>query len=175
MLGTIPALRAVTNDSTAIRSVFGACPSPVAALAAVIDGAPVVLVASSFTVGVSLEPPMCMFAVQHTSTTWPVLRRGERIGASILAADQGEIVRQLAGRDHSARLRGVGVTTLESRALLIDNAVAHLECVVAAEHPAGDHDVVILEIVSSATDRSRAPLVFHDSGFHRVAALDHAC
>ncbi|CAN5403040.1 hypothetical protein BH09ACT1_BH09ACT1_21120 [soil metagenome] len=83
-------------DTNALRATFGRFPSGVAALAAVIDGEPTVLVASSFTVGVSMDPPMVMFAVQNSSTTWPVLATADHLGVSILADSHSTLVRQLA-------------------------------------------------------------------------------
>lgn len=163
------------QDGQLIRSIFGACPAPVVALAAVIDGVPSVIIASTFTVGVSLDPPMCMFAVQHTSTTWAQLSSAPTIGVSVLSADHGSIVRQLAGRDRAERLRDVATIERATGALLVDGAAVHLECTVAGSHPAGDHDVVLLEITESFADTTRTPLVFHDSRFHRVSALDPAC
>jgi flavin reductase (DIM6/NTAB) family NADH-FMN oxidoreductase RutF len=76
----------LTNDlqPAALRQAFGRFPSGIAALCAQIDGTPNGIVASSFTVGVSMEPPLVMFAVQNTSRTWPVLRGADRIGVSIL-------------------------------------------------------------------------------------------
>ena len=53
----------------ALRQAFGRFPSGIAALCAEIDGAPQGIVASSFTVGVSMDPPLVMFAVQNASRT----------------------------------------------------------------------------------------------------------
>ncbi|WP_077222875.1 flavin reductase [Rathayibacter sp. VKM Ac-2630] len=68
-------------DLETLRAAFGLHPSGVAALIAQVDGIPVVLVASSFTVGVSADPPLVSVAVQRTSTSWPLLRRARSIGA----------------------------------------------------------------------------------------------
>lgn len=65
-------------DATELRKAFSAFPTGVVALAGTVDGEPTVLVASSFAVGVSQDPPLVMFAVQHSSTTWPVLRKRRR-------------------------------------------------------------------------------------------------
>ncbi|TQR79565.1 flavin reductase, partial [Mycobacterium hodleri] len=48
-----------------LRHVFAHVPSGVAAVSAIVDGVPVVLVASSFQVGISADPPLVLFSVQH--------------------------------------------------------------------------------------------------------------
>lgn len=157
-------------DSQVLRETFAHFPSGVAAMTAEVDGVPHALVASSFTVGVSLEPALVMFAVQKSSATWPVLRRASRMGVSILGQDQGALCRQLANRDKNARFAGVDAHRLESGALLLPNASLWFECSIFDEHPAGDHDVVLLEIHALHLDKQTSPLVFHDSAFRQLAA-----
>ncbi|MEV1069899.1 flavin reductase family protein [Streptomyces sp. NPDC050263] len=159
------------SDTKLLRRTFGAYPSGVAALAATVDGEPTVLVASSFTVGVSLEPPMCLFAVQNTSTTWPVLARAERLGVSVLGISHSAQVHQLAGKDKAARFRGIDVTELESGALLINGSPVHLECRVVHDYAAGDHRVIVLEVLATNTNPEQLPLVFHNSQFHTPVAV----
>ncbi|RFA19071.1 flavin reductase family protein [Subtercola boreus] len=160
-----------TADSMLLRKTFGAFPSGVAALAAVIDGEPTVLIASSFSAGVSMEPPMVMFAVQNTSTTWPELARAERIGVSILAKGHGASVRQLASKDKAARLDNIPTLVLPSGAILLDDAPVWLECTIAHDYPAGDHRIIVLQVVGTNTNDAYAPLIFHNSAFHEPVAI----
>ncbi|GAB3599632.1 flavin reductase family protein [Microbacterium tumbae] len=160
-------------DAAALRGVFSEFPSGVAALAAVADGSPEILIASSFQVGISLDPPMVLFAVQRSSTTWPVLSRASRIGVSILSSGHAGIVRQLAGRDKAARFDNVGTTVTESGALLLDEASVWLECEVTHDYDAGDHRLIVFTVGSVARSGSD-PLVFHRSGFHRATPLTAA-
>src|SRR5699024_8688853 len=82
----------------ALHSAFGQFPSGVAALAAYTDQGAAGMAASSFTVGVSLEPPLVSVAIQNSSETWPLLREAGSIGISILGKGQGPIARQLAAK-----------------------------------------------------------------------------
>src|ERR1700684_956386 len=84
-------------DPTWLRHVFGAFPSGVAVVAAVVDGTPVGIAASSFT-SVSLQPALVSLCIAHTALTWPVLREVPRLGVSILSAAQERAGRQLADR-----------------------------------------------------------------------------
>lgn len=66
-----------------LRRAFGCFPSGIT-VCALVDGTPVGMAASSFT-SVSLAPPLVSVCIQHTSTTWPVLRNRPRLGLSVLA------------------------------------------------------------------------------------------
>lgn len=156
-------------DPTTLRQTFGHFPSGVAAIATEIGGEREVIVASSFSVGVSLDPALALFSVQKTSTTWPKIAGGETIGVSILNASQGQLCRQLAGKDRHARLLDVGAKTLDAGAIVINGAAAWFECSIYAVHEAGDHDVVIFQIHDLGMEQDMTPLVFHGSRFTSVA------
>lgn len=159
-----------TADPVSLRRVFSSFPSGIAALAAIVDGVPEVLVASSFQVGISLDPPMVLFSVQRSSTTWPVLRRAERIGVSILSTAHGDIVRQLAGKDKAKRFEAVHAHRSAAGAVLLAEAALWLECEIAHDYPAGDHRLIVFRVAETAV-HDVSPLVFHNSAFHRLTSL----
>jgi flavin reductase (DIM6/NTAB) family NADH-FMN oxidoreductase RutF len=149
-----------------LRQVFGAFPTGVTAVAALVDGVPVGLTASSF-VSVSLDPPMVSVCVAHTSATWPVLRRAARLGVSVLGAHQEQTGRQLSSRagDRFAALRW---RTSPDGAVLLDDSSAWLECSVDQEITAGDHTILLLRVHDLDADPDVPPLVFHGSRYRRL-------
>ncbi|MEV6923896.1 flavin reductase family protein [Dactylosporangium sp. NPDC051485] len=149
-----------------LRRVFGAFPSGVTAVAALVDGVPAGLAASSFT-SVSLDPPLVSVCIARTSSTWQVLRRAARLGVSVLAADQERLGRQLSARGVD-RFAGVTWRATRGGEILLDGACAWLDCSIEREIPAGDHDIILLRVHALDADRSVAPLVFHQSTFGRL-------
>ncbi|WP_120003500.1 flavin reductase family protein [Nesterenkonia muleiensis] len=160
-------LESVGEGGQIIKDAFAAFPSGVAALCAQIDDELVGIAASSFTVGVSFYPPMVMFAVQNSSTTWPVLKQAPRVGISVLGSNHAAACLQLAskGRDRFADL---ATTIVDSGAVLIDDAPVWLDCQVVGEHLAGDHTVVVMEVKSVSTQSGIEPLVFQASSFREL-------
>ncbi len=156
-------------DPQTLRRAFGHYPSGVVALAARVDGEEQVLIASSFTVGVSLDPPLVTFAVQHTSTTWPQLRRAPVIGVSMFGSEQGDLCRQLSSKDRETRLHAVEFSETDAGAIYVDAAAGQLECRIYDEHVAGDHDIVVLEVRSVHIDHDLEPLVFQNSRFRPLS------
>ncbi|WP_432485954.1 flavin reductase family protein [Kineococcus esterisolvens] len=162
-----PTMVSPEDDPSALRSTFALFPSGVAALSAVVDGEPVVLVASSFQVGISLDPPLVLFAVQHTSTSWPKLRTAPRLGVSVLGEAHDSAARQLASRA-ADRFAGIATTTTASGAHLVHGAPVWMECSIHSEVPAGDHDVVLLQVHATGTVPDTEPLVWHSSSFRAL-------
>lgn len=155
-------------DAVRLRQVFGAFPSGVTAVAAIIDGEPVGITASSFT-SVSLGPPLVSVCIGHGSSTWPRLRRATRLGVSILSADQEHVGRQLATRA-ADRFAGLPWRATAEGAVLLPGASAWLDTSIVQQVRAGDHDIVVLAVHDLDGDYDTGPLVFHASRFRRLAA-----
>jgi flavin reductase (DIM6/NTAB) family NADH-FMN oxidoreductase RutF len=151
--------------SVELRRVFGAFPTGVTAIAALVDGLPVGLTANSFT-SVSLDPPLLSVCVAHTSTTWPALSDRVRLGVTVLGAHQERACRQLATRGGD-RFAGLDWYASADGAVLIDGAAAWFECGIQQHIRAGDHDIVLLRIHALRADHSVPPLVFHGGRFRR--------
>ncbi len=110
-----------------------------------------------------------MFSARNESRTWPVLRRSARIGISLLGADQTDLCRRLAGTGPEQRFEDDVRTLTEDGAVLFAGASLWLDCSVFAEVPAGDHQVVLLEVHTLWHDeKAQDPLVFHGSAFRRL-------
>jgi flavin reductase (DIM6/NTAB) family NADH-FMN oxidoreductase RutF len=152
-------------DPISLRQAFGAFPSGVVAVAAQVDGVMVGMAASSFT-SVSLEPALVSFSVANTSATWPVLRRSERLGISVLSDHHGDVCRQLAG-PADARFTDLQVRATSEGAVVLDDAATTYQGRVREEIEAGDHTIVLLEL-DEVHDRAGSPLVFHRSGFKQI-------
>jgi flavin reductase (DIM6/NTAB) family NADH-FMN oxidoreductase RutF len=162
-------IRAVDDDfdQSLLRQAFGCFPSGVTAFCGLLDGVAEGMAASSFT-SVSLDPALVSVCVANTSTTWPKLAKLDRLGLSVLAGDHAPIARALASKTGD-RFDGVDWTATESGAVFVHGATLWLECAPFKRVAAGDHEIVVLQIVALAMYPDVPPMVFHRSNFHELA------
>jgi flavin reductase (DIM6/NTAB) family NADH-FMN oxidoreductase RutF len=157
------------NGIRALRDAFSGFPCGIVAVAAIVEGEPLPLVASSFTVGVSQDPPLVMFAVQRSSSTWPLLRDAKRLGVSVLGETHRDVTRQLASKDKPSRFEGIDVDVDDQGAVFLGRSPVVLQCTLENEYPAGDHEIVVLRVTGLRFESNERPLVWHRSGFSTLA------
>lgn len=154
-------------NSQTLRQAFGCFPSGVTAFCGLADGKPVGIAASSFT-SVSLEPALVSVCVANNSSTWPTLARMSTLGISVLASEHGPVAQALSSKSPD-RFDGVDWTATDSGAVFVHGSTLWLECKPFLRVPAGDHEVVLLEIVDLEMNPDVTPMVFHRSGFRELA------
>ncbi|MBE1552824.1 flavin reductase (DIM6/NTAB) family NADH-FMN oxidoreductase RutF [Mycobacterium sp. OAS707] len=155
-------------DQALLRQAFGCFPSGVTAFCGLLDGVAEGMAASSFT-SVSLDPALVSVCVAKSSTTWPKLARLQRLGLSVLAGDHAPVARSLASKTGD-RFSEVDWMATDSGAVFVHGATLWLECAPYKRVDAGDHEIVVLRIVSLAMYPDVAPMVFHRSNFHELAS-----
>jgi flavin reductase (DIM6/NTAB) family NADH-FMN oxidoreductase RutF len=159
-----------TEAIKSLRRAYSCFPSGVTALCGLLDGAPVGMVASSFT-SVSLTPALVSVCIQDTSRTWPRLRRCPMLGVSVLAAAHDAVCQSLSRREGD-RFADVQWDFADDGAVFLHGATAWMGCSVQAELPAGDHSIVLMRIHGLRAQPEATPLIFHGSRFRTLAALE---
>lgn len=115
---------------------------------------------------VSLEPPLVLACIDRSADMFKVLPSASTFGISILEAGQESLSRRFAEL-RSGRFDGIGFTRGESGVVLLDDALAQMECRLVASHEAGDHSIFIGE-VTSATPLGDGPLIYYRGGYTQL-------
>jgi len=140
------------------RDVAGRFASGVTVVTGIDEDGPVGFTCQSFH-ALSLEPPMVLFAVAHTSTSWPRIRKSGRCCINMLA-DTQEVVARTFATSGIDKFASQPWTSAEDGSPILEGVLAWFSCTIAEIHPGGDHEVVTCDVHAlDATDRE--PLIFH--------------
>src|SRR4029079_17901084 len=113
---------------------------------------------------VSLEPPLVLVCIDHTSSMHALLLEHPRFGISVLSSEQEAYSRRFATDPDTGRFDGIAYSRGDSGVVVLDNALAHIECKVIQHHEAGDHTIFIAE-VERAEPRHGRPLLYYRGGY----------
>ena len=157
----------MTLDPDSFRSVLGRFASGITVVTSVdTDGRDVGMTVSAFC-SVSLHPPLIQACVDHEASMYSALLTADRFGVNILAAEQEALSRRFSQIDSMHRFEGLGYTRGESGVVLLDDALAHLECRAVSRHEIGDHTMFVGE-VERATARDARPLLYYRGGYAQL-------
>jgi flavin reductase (DIM6/NTAB) family NADH-FMN oxidoreductase RutF len=114
----------------------------------------------------SLVPPLVLACIDRSAEMHAIIRRAEFFGVSVLEEHQEALSRRFAELP-AGRFDGIGYTRAESGVILLDDAIAHLECSVVSRHDAGDHLICVGQ-VEWAQARQDRPLLYYRGGYAQL-------
>lgn len=161
----------MTVDSESFRRVLGHLPTGVTVITAHGFAEPVGMAANSIA-SVSLEPPMILLCPAKSSTTWPTIRDSGKFCVNVMASHHETTTRRFAQRG-ADRFDGLSLHDRPSGPAL-DDAVAWIDCAVRDEHDAGDHTIVLADVLGLDADETASPLIFFRGRYALLAPADEA-
>jgi flavin reductase (DIM6/NTAB) family NADH-FMN oxidoreductase RutF len=160
----MPALSKIEKQQ--FRRICGKFASGIT-VATVLDtaGASHGMTANSFT-SVSLTPPLVLVCVDRRARILEHFRSSPHFGINILSAEQRHLSDKFAGSGYD-RFQGVDWYAGQTGVPLLPDVLATIECARVNVVTAGDHDIVIGEVLH-AHCRDGEPLVFYSSQYRSL-------
>lgn len=109
---------------------------------------------------VSFDPPQFMFAVDRHHYSVDFLRSTRNFAINVLRAGQERLAGHFARQSMQGEEKLDVVATRDSQtgAAILKDALAYFDCEVSAVHEAGDHLIVIGDVVDAAVLNDGEPL-----------------
>ena len=155
------------SDARTLRDAMGCFATGITIVTALDgQGAPVGLTANSFT-SVSLDPPLLLVCIANNAGTAPVLRTAERFGVNVLQIGQQPASNRFAGKGED-RFAATAWAPGETGVPLLDGSLVSFECQRHAVHEAGDHFILVGDVVRAQFEPRRDPLLYFRGKYRRL-------
>ena len=153
-------------DPAYFRQAMGRLVSGVSVLTTFSGGHDHAMTADTLT-SVSLDPLLVLVCAETESRWHGAVLDAKVFGVSVLAADQRRLSDWFATRGrplHGQLDRAPFHRGDATGVALLDGALMHLECRTTDVHPAGDHAVVVAEVLSINLPDTVGPALVHFRG-----------
>ncbi len=149
------------------------------------DGRPNAM-AASWTIPVSVRPPLLCVAISPKRYTLSLIRESKEFTVNVAGVDmikEVEYLGRVSGRDED-KISKIGLELIPGKKTstpVIAKAVAAMECKLHATYPAGDHQLVLGEVVAAYVrencfreiyDIGRVRLLYHLGGRYYTTSGD---
>ena len=167
------ALPAPPVDVSVFRKAMGSFPTGVTVVTvACDDGDMHGMTVNSFS-SVSLDPMLVLVCLGETSRGVGLIERAEAFVVNVLSAGQQDVSRWFANRHRpagSAMFDGVPFEPGVTGCPVLVGATASFDCRLRQSHRAGDHLIVLGEVVALVHRPELEPLIFHAGTY---TSLEH--
>ena len=126
------------------------------------DGRPAGMTASSLA-SVSLQPPLVLVCIDHQADLHELIVAAPEFVVNILESRQEDLSRRFADPMED-RFEGVGYHRSPEGLVLLDGALAHIECERYGLYPGGDHTIVVGRVIGGNTGDGH-PLLYYRGGY----------
>jgi flavin reductase (DIM6/NTAB) family NADH-FMN oxidoreductase RutF len=112
---------------------------------------------------VSLHPPLISVCVDCEAEMHDAILDVKEFVVNVLSSHQEALARRFADK-HEDRFDGIGYHLNPEGLILLDGALAHIECQREAQYPIGDHTIVVARVIGGSTADGR-PLLYYRGGY----------
>lgn len=122
------------------------------------DGKPVAITVNSFA-SVSLVPPLVLWCIERRASSFPAFMRVDGYSINVLRADQQQLSERYALRAPEP-FAPEEYEVWETGAPVLKDCLAAFDCRVVSRHEAGDHIIMVAEVLKFRAATGRPLLYF---------------
>ena len=155
---------ASTVDMSAFRRAMGSFPTGVTVVTVASDDSNMHGITVNSFSSVSLDPMLVLVCLNETSPAVSLIARAGAFVVNVLSAGQQDVSRWFANRYRpagSAMFDGVPFEPGITGCPVLVDATASFECRLRQSHPAGDHLIVLGEVIALIHRPQLDPLIIH--------------
>lgn len=157
-------------NSSEFRKAMGCFATGVTIITLDLDGEVHGMTANAFA-SVSLDPPLVLVCVDHTTRTHSHLHTKKRFGVNVLCESQRAISEYYARpertHDRAEAEAGARFDRTQHGTPMLHDALAYLECRLHSVQAAGDHTIFIAQ-VEEVVVHDGDPLLFFRGNYRKV-------
>lgn len=116
----------------------------------------------------AFEPPMVAVAIENTSKTITMIRDAHHFAINLLLGGQRDLAGKLGRTSEQAPHKLKGIKTKPApvaQTPVLTDCLGWIECRVVATLPAGDHTLVLGEVVAAGVEHEGDALTLEATGF----------
>lgn len=156
-------------SSEAFKRCVGSFPTGVAVVTATAaDGTPVGVTVSSLT-SVSLEPPLILFCLDKRALSLHAFSESRQFRVHVLAGEQAAMAMRFARRG-IAKFAEPRHADADGGPPRLPDTHASMLCETAHEYDAGDHVILVGQVMAVESGDGDDPLVYHRGRFGHFAS-----
>jgi flavin reductase (DIM6/NTAB) family NADH-FMN oxidoreductase RutF len=134
-------------DRATFFAIMGAFPTGVGVVTSLDEHNQPRGLTSNALCSVSAEPPLMLVCIDRNSNTLPALRHSRKLVVNYLSAGRGDLANLFASKEPD-KFQGVSWRPANNgMPLLHTDIIAHAECDITDEIEAGDHYVLLAQVV----------------------------
>jgi 3-hydroxy-9,10-secoandrosta-1,3,5(10)-triene-9,17-dione monooxygenase reductase component len=157
----------LTREQKHFRKVMGNFPTGVTVVTSRSpDASPCGLTANSVA-SVSLHPLLVLVCVDRAASSHGCITEGGAFAISVLSSDDEDLARRFSEGRWKDRFRGIELREAVTGSPILARALAWMDCRVTEVYEAGDHSILVGEVVACDA-RDGEPLVFFRGKYHRM-------
>lgn len=123
------------------------------------------LTINSFT-SISLNPPLVSFCLASESSNLELFKRNQNFSLNILSESQLQLAKEFAKAHNVNKWQVEKYASGEFSSPIFQNSLAFLECKIFKIIEAGDHQIIIGEVVDfNQLNPEQKPLIYYSSSF----------
>jgi flavin reductase (DIM6/NTAB) family NADH-FMN oxidoreductase RutF len=157
-------------DATRFRAVMGSLVAGVTVVTTLDrQGSPRGLTATAVC-SVSLTPPLVLVCIDQAADCYEAFREARAFAVNLLREGQESLSHHFATKD-PLKFEGIAHRPGATGVPILSGALAHLECLVTARYPGGDHTIFVGEAVDAAVANSAgdgSPLIHFRGRYGRL-------